>query len=368
VRLIIEDLEGSTTVVNLGTEEVTIGRKPHNTIQLTEQNVSRSHAKLIFQDEGWLIHDLGSYNGVKVNGVPIAGPTQLHESDLIQIGDYHLTLTDDVDRETVDIERPRAANDGIVAGAMTSSSDLPSMSVEDLEPMRPPGGVAVNQAHVATAAPQKGDKGKLGVIIGVVGTLVAVIAIAILVANSGGDDGGSKDEKAAAQSTNAPDEQPEPAADAGPTPVPEPEPVPEVEDTAAPEPEPVPEVEDTAAPEPAEGEGDDGELVAETGVEEEPEPEPDTSDKPKPKPKPRLPPDQALAEARKASMQGNNRKAYSLAKDAYDQNKSGDALNLMGVAACKMGSASKAKSVHRKMTAKDKGMLEKLCGSLGIEL
>ena len=43
VRLIIEDLEGSTTVVNLGTEEVTIGRKPHNTIQLTEQNVSRSH-------------------------------------------------------------------------------------------------------------------------------------------------------------------------------------------------------------------------------------------------------------------------------------------------------------------------------------
>ena len=50
VRLIIEDLEGSTTVVNLGTEEVTIGRKPHNTIQLTEQNVSRR--LLIMEKEG----------------------------------------------------------------------------------------------------------------------------------------------------------------------------------------------------------------------------------------------------------------------------------------------------------------------------
>ena len=75
VRLIIEDLEGSTTVVNLGTEEVTIGRKPHNTIQLTEQNVSRSHAKLIFRDDGWLIHDLESYNGIKINGVAIGQPT-----------------------------------------------------------------------------------------------------------------------------------------------------------------------------------------------------------------------------------------------------------------------------------------------------
>ena len=71
VRLIIEDLEGSTTVVPLASEEVTIGRKEHNTIQLTEQNVSRTHAKLRYRDDGWLIEDLRSYNGVKVNGIPI---------------------------------------------------------------------------------------------------------------------------------------------------------------------------------------------------------------------------------------------------------------------------------------------------------
>jgi hypothetical protein len=119
---------------------------------------------------------------------------------------------------------------------------------------------------------------------------------------------------------------------------------------------------DTAAPTDS-----GGEVMAETGAEE---PEPQTSPDPKPKPitKPKLPPDQALAEARKASLQGNNSKAYSLAKDAYDQNQSGDALNLMGVAACKMGSATKAKSAHRKMTATDKAKLEKLCSSVGVEL
>lgn len=193
MRLIIEDLEGSTTVVPLGSEEVTIGRKEHNTIQLTEQNVSRSHAKLHFRDEGWIIEDLGSYNGVKVNGVPIAEPTALHESDLIQIGDYHLTLTDQVDRATVDIERPRAANDGMQPAMGSSSSDLPSMSVEDLEPMRPApagaagpaGGAAALGYQQAPPAQDDDNKGKAGLIVGAVLGLIAIIVLAVWLANTG---------------------------------------------------------------------------------------------------------------------------------------------------------------------------------------
>lgn len=353
VRLIIEDLEGATTVVNLGTEDVTIGRKPHNTIQLTEQNVSRSHAKLTFRDDGWLIQDLGSYNGVKVNGIPITSPTLLRESDLIQIGDYHLTLTDDVDRATVDIERPRgAANDGYMSGgAMVSSSDLPSMSVDDLEPKRQP-------IPMATPAPRAEEKSsKTPLILGIVGLLAAVIGIGVFLMMNKGDGEKPDDKPQVAK-------QPEPApTTAGPTTtaaevVPEP-------DTGVVEPADTGAAADAGAP----ANTDDGELVAETGVEEpEPTPDPDPTPKPKPVNKPKLPPDQALAEARKASLQGNNTKAYSLAKDAYDQNQNGDALNLMGVAACKMGSASKAKAAHRKMTAADKDKLQKLCSSVGVEL
>ncbi len=361
MRLIIEDLEGATTVVNLGTEEVTIGRKPHNTIQLTEQNVSRSHAKLAFRDDGWLIQDLDSYNGVKVNGVPIASPTVLRESDLIQIGDYHLTLTDDVDRATVDIERPRpAANDGYGSGgAMVSSSDLPSMSVDDLEPKR----VGV---PMSTPAPALEDKrSNTGLILGIVGILAAlavVLGIAWMMSQKNDGDGADKQ---AAKQPEQPAATTSAAPSTGPEPVPEPEPEPAADSGAV----------ATTAPEPVPEPDDGGEIVDETGAVEpvpEPDPEPDHGTKePKhqPKPKvPKMPPEEALAAARKASLQGNNTKAYSLAKDAYDQNQSGDALNLMGVAACKMGSASKAKAAHRKMTASDKEKLEKLCLSLGVEL
>lgn len=382
MRLIIEDLEGATTVVNLGNEDVTIGRKPHNTIQLTEQNVSRNHAKLVFRDDGWLIQDLGSYNGVKVNGVPIATPTLLRESDLIQIGDYHLTLTDDVDRATVDIERPRgAANDhyssvggsSVGMGMMSSSSDLPSMSVEDLEPMRRPGQPAPGYAQPQQPAEEKSNK--TGLIIGVIGAVAAVIGIvAFLASTAGGDEkAGDKSDKTVA-SDDAGKQEPAanttaPASTGGAEPVPQ---LPPANDSGA--------VADDGGELVPEAETDIGEIVPE--IEDEPEPE--IEDEPEPAPKnntpknntpkqpkpskPKMPPDEALAEARKASLAGNNNKAYSLAKEAYDQNQSGDALNLMGVAACKMGNANKAKAAHRKMTTKDKAMLEKLCGSLGIEL
>ena len=382
MRLIIEDLEGATTVVNLGNEAVTIGRKPHNTIQLTEQNVSRSHAKLIFQDEAWVIQDLGSYNGVRVNGVPISGPTLLRESDLIQIGDYHLTLTDDVDRETVDIERPRvAANDHVTMSA-GASSELPSVSVDDLSPMRPPNmapGDSAAYRNDGLGGREQDKKNQTGLIIGIIGTLLAVVAVAILFMNKGGSDDEKPSGQVADQNAD-PVEQPAdvakeaPAdsgqdaeaglgADAGEVVETDGGGVP-TEDSAADEGAAV----DEGEPEPTDG----GEIV-ETDGGSEPVVEPGPSKPKVPKqPKhtePKLPPDQALAEARKASLTGNNKKAYSLAKDAYDQNKSSEALSVMGVAACKMGSESKAKAAYNKMTvAKDKQTLEKVCAPLGIEL
>ncbi|HLT35409.1 MAG TPA: FHA domain-containing protein [Enhygromyxa sp.] len=378
VRLIIEDLEGATTVVNLGNEDVTIGRKPHNTIQLTEQNVSRSHAKLIFQDDGWLIQDLGSYNGVRVNGVPINGPTLLRESDLIQIGDYHLTLTDDVDRETVDIERPRAAaNDHMAMGA-GASSELPSVSVDDLPPMRPPnmapGDSAAYRTDSVSARPEDEKKNKSGLIFAVLGILGVLLAIAVVVMFVGDKDekpdrevAGKSDQPAKSDDSGVPADTGEVAPDDGAA-LAEAGELVETDGGS-----PTDDGGELIEPDDGDSPTDDGGELVETDGGSEPE---DTPSKPKPSkpkngskpPEPKLPPDQALAEARKASLTGNNRKAYSLAKDAYDQNKSSEALSVMGVAACKMGSESKAKAVYKKMSDKDKQTLEKICSPLGIEL
>src|SRR2546430_4865140 len=92
MKLIIEDDEGRKTVVPLVRDEITIGRQDGNTIRLTERNVSRRHARLLKEDGRVLIEDLGSYNGVRVNGEKISRPTRIKEGDLVEIGDYDLGI------------------------------------------------------------------------------------------------------------------------------------------------------------------------------------------------------------------------------------------------------------------------------------
>src|SRR5439155_1014204 len=68
------------------------GRQEGNTIRLTERNVSRRHARLLRQNGHILVEDLGSYNGIRINGDRIQGQVQVNEGDLIQIGDYDLAV------------------------------------------------------------------------------------------------------------------------------------------------------------------------------------------------------------------------------------------------------------------------------------
>jgi hypothetical protein len=372
VRLIIEDLEGATTVIHLGSEDVTIGRTPSNTIQLTEQNVSRSHAKLVVRDDGWLVEDLGSYNGVRVNGVDIDGPTLLRERDLIQIGDYHLTLTDKADRATVDIGHPPPAANDSMAMAMASSAELPSVSVDELPANRGAAAAAAG-AHRTTREP---ENSKVGLIVGVLGVILAVGGVSLWL--FGGDYRGRSggDKPAIAEAS------PNTGGDTPSAATPEPEP-PEPQAMVAPDPLGAGSEDETAGDSSAVAQADsdtdpviedDSPETDDTGVLEDPVDEPAPAPKPvakaKPDPKPsapKLPPAEALAAARKASLTGNNKQAYALAKDAYDQDKSNEALSVMGVAACKMGSESKAKAAYKKMSdSKDKQTLEKICEPLGI--
>src|SRR5437870_1621679 len=92
MKLIIEDDEGRKTVVPVVRDEITIGRQDGNTIRLTERNVSRRHARFYRENSALMLEDLNSYNGVRVNGEKINGPTKVKEGDLIEIGDYDLGI------------------------------------------------------------------------------------------------------------------------------------------------------------------------------------------------------------------------------------------------------------------------------------
>jgi adenylate cyclase len=59
---------GGGDPVPLTSPTMTIGRRESCDICLKFQNVSGTHCELTYQDGYWLIRDLGSTNGVKVNG------------------------------------------------------------------------------------------------------------------------------------------------------------------------------------------------------------------------------------------------------------------------------------------------------------
>jgi hypothetical protein len=64
-----------------------IGRSRECDIVLDDSNVSRRHAQISPSGaSGWLINDLGSTNGVRVNGRTVDGPHPLESGDRVELG------------------------------------------------------------------------------------------------------------------------------------------------------------------------------------------------------------------------------------------------------------------------------------------
>lgn len=91
VKLQIKDDAGRTTTVPLSRDEYTVGRKEGNSIRLTEQNVSRTHARFVKRGDEVHVEDLSRY-GTRVNGERISAPRRISDGDIVQIGDYQIQL------------------------------------------------------------------------------------------------------------------------------------------------------------------------------------------------------------------------------------------------------------------------------------
>ena len=60
-------------------------------VVLDDLSVSRRHARLVFRDGHWVIQDLESTNGTRVNGVRV-GRCELHPGDHVDVGDERLRI------------------------------------------------------------------------------------------------------------------------------------------------------------------------------------------------------------------------------------------------------------------------------------
>jgi pSer/pThr/pTyr-binding forkhead associated (FHA) protein len=70
----------------------TIGRSTNCQLSLDDPLVSRLHARLSVTPEGVLVEDLGSRNGVRVNGDKLDQPRLLEHGDKVAIGNQEMVL------------------------------------------------------------------------------------------------------------------------------------------------------------------------------------------------------------------------------------------------------------------------------------
>jgi pSer/pThr/pTyr-binding forkhead associated (FHA) protein len=73
---------------------ITIGRALENDIVITSKRVSREHARV--RREGWraILEDMGSTNGTFLNGERLLTSAELHDGDLVTVGDVILVFHD----------------------------------------------------------------------------------------------------------------------------------------------------------------------------------------------------------------------------------------------------------------------------------
>jgi serine phosphatase RsbU (regulator of sigma subunit)/pSer/pThr/pTyr-binding forkhead associated (FHA) protein len=86
-QLEITDSAGSTRVVALGQESLSLGRSPDNDLAYpADTRLSRRH--LLFQPNpaGWMVSDLGSKNGTLLNGQMLTAASVLRPGDRINAG------------------------------------------------------------------------------------------------------------------------------------------------------------------------------------------------------------------------------------------------------------------------------------------
>lgn len=91
-----------------------IGREEDNDFVISQNGVSRHHCRFSLVEGEWLVEDLGSVNGILVNGKRVDGGMLLHEGDEITVFDHVFKLEKD-DEEAVPL--PVAEADSAVKSA-----------------------------------------------------------------------------------------------------------------------------------------------------------------------------------------------------------------------------------------------------------
>ncbi|MRR49762.1 MAG: FHA domain-containing protein [Rhodocyclaceae bacterium] len=148
--------------IPLNKERMTIGRKPHNDIQIDNLAISGEHAVIVTILNDSFLEDLNSTNGTYVNGQSVKKHF-LQNSDVVELGKYRLKYVNEVPQQTpaADFEktmilRPdmmRKTADQIANKSMSDTqTGLKADDIAAHPPTQPPAPAAAPAAAAATPA------------------------------------------------------------------------------------------------------------------------------------------------------------------------------------------------------------------------
>jgi pSer/pThr/pTyr-binding forkhead associated (FHA) protein len=157
------------------------GRAETCDLRLASEEISREHVEIVRKWDGVVVKDLGSKNGVLVNGALLTEPRRLRDGDMVQVGPALLRLSDPADRylrefESLASKSQDKAPDGDVQEASSAGT-------EPLEPPPPetPAEPAVGLSAAARQPTAQVRGSRMAIVIAASVLIVVGVVIAALV-------------------------------------------------------------------------------------------------------------------------------------------------------------------------------------------
>jgi pSer/pThr/pTyr-binding forkhead associated (FHA) protein len=134
--------------IALTKERTTIGRKPHNDIQIDNLAVSGEHAVIVTILQDSFLEDLGSTNGTVVNGQPIKKHF-LQNNDIVELGKYKLKYVNEApagQAKAADFEKTMVLRPGSMKAAAPAPAAAPAAATAAAAAVAPATAAAVASA------------------------------------------------------------------------------------------------------------------------------------------------------------------------------------------------------------------------------
>jgi predicted component of type VI protein secretion system len=172
--------QGRELVLSASGRVFKLGRGEGCDFAIPDEDVSREHAAFERGPGGIVVRDLGSKNGVEVEGEKVAGQRCLRDGEIIRVGETRLRLIDPEDRYLRQMEAAggcqqvaEAAPEG-AAGAGNGGADAAGSlaSAADAPP----------SLEVAASAPIAARPSRLPVIAAAIAATVLLLALGLVLA------------------------------------------------------------------------------------------------------------------------------------------------------------------------------------------